>query len=197
MKRSILDRYETTPDGKVVIDVFAPRVEDLYENFDKTAPYHKKDLDEDLAYYLTECAREIGRVEFVIRFSIGTLTAEDLRKRVRTSIRTFFLYQRELELASMKKMLRTSLMLFMIGIVVLGLSVWVNYLVLPGSGNLFFGKLFAEGLTIAAWVSLWESLATFLIYWMPHQQQIGLCWRIANAQVLFHENAGESGSADL
>ncbi len=49
MPKRIVDRYEHTVDGIVIIDVAARRVEDLYEDFDKTAPYHKKDLDEDLA----------------------------------------------------------------------------------------------------------------------------------------------------
>jgi hypothetical protein len=189
MKKRILDRYERTAEGKVVIDVSANRVEDLYENFDKTAPYHKKDLDEDLVFYLTECVREIGKVVFVIRFSLDAEPAEELRERVRTSVHKFFMYQRERELAAMKKMLRTSLIYFMIGIFVLGLSLWVKLMERQDSENIFLQQIFAEGLTIAAWVSLWESLAMFLINWWPYEQMTRLYWRIANAPVMFQSHS--------
>ena len=51
-----LERYERTSDGKLIIDVSAARVEDLYSNFDRSAPYVRRDLDEDLADYLIACA---------------------------------------------------------------------------------------------------------------------------------------------
>jgi hypothetical protein len=186
IRKGILDRYERTTDGQVIIDVSAAKVEDLYENFDKTAPYHKKDLDEDLAWYLTECAREIGRNSFVIWFSIDAEPPEELKERVRTSLHKFFMYQRELETSAMKKMLRRSLVFFMLGIFLLGFSLWIGHLLSQGEGSPLLESVLVEGLTIAAWVSLWESLANFLVYWRPYHQQIGLYWRIANAPVLFH-----------
>ena len=185
MKKNILDRYERAEGGKLVIDVSATRIEDLYENFDKTAPYHKKDLDEDLAWYLTECVREIGKEPFVISFTLDARTTEELRRRVQTSIHKFFMYQRERELAAMKKMLRTSLIFFVLGMVILALSLWINHLLPPDTESALFKRIFAEGMTIAAWVSLWEALATFLVNWMPFQQQIKLFWRIAHAPIIF------------
>jgi hypothetical protein len=185
MKKHILDRYERMADGRVVIDVSASKVAELYENFDKTAPYHKKDLDEDLAYYLTECAREIGRVDFVIRFTLDTMPSEELRERVQTSLHKFFMYQRELEIASMKKMVRKSLVFFMLGVTLLFFSLWFAGTLLHGMESAFIRSVLVEGLTIAAWVSLWESLATVLVEWRPYQQLIHLNLRIAFAPVLF------------
>ncbi|MDH5190070.1 MAG: hypothetical protein OEW89_02345 [Gammaproteobacteria bacterium] len=46
-------------------------------------------------------------------------------------------------------------------------------------------KVFAEGLTVAAWVSMWEALATFLINWTPISKKIMLYKRIANTSVQF------------
>jgi hypothetical protein len=186
MKKHILDRYERTPDGRLIIDVSASRVEELYEDFDKKAPYHKKDLDEDLAYYLTECVREIGRVDFVIRFTLDIMPSEELKERVRTSLNKFFIYQRELELASMKKMLRKSMVFFMLGVTLLFFSLWFAGTLLRAAESAFIRTVLVEGLTIAAWVSLWESLATVLVDWRPHQQRIRMNFRIAFAPVQFH-----------
>jgi hypothetical protein len=187
VKKRILERYEKTADGRIIIDVAAGRVEDLYENFDRTAPYHKKDLEEDLVYYLTECVREIGSADFVISFTFDQLPAAELMKRVRTSVHKFFMYQKELESAAMKTMLRTSLMLFFIGLAILGLSLWLN-LDIWSSGNVsFVNTLFSEGLTIVAWVSMWEGLATFLLNCAPHLYHIRQYRKIADAEVLFFQ----------
>jgi hypothetical protein len=183
--KRIVDRYEHTVDGLVIVDVAARRVEDLYEDFDKTAPYHKKDLDEDLAYYLTECVREIGRVDFVIRFMFESYPSEEYMLRVRTSVHKFFIYQRELEIGAMNKMLRTATTLLVIGIIILGLSLWVNNLLAVDGTPSFLKTVFAEGLTIVAWVSMWEALATCLLNWPQHLFLIKLDRKIAEAPVQF------------
>lgn len=192
MKKRIIDRYEQSADGAVIIDVAAPRVEDLYENFDKTAPYHKKDLDEDLAFYLTECVREIGRVKFVIRFMFDSYPSDEFRRRVRTSVRKFFIYQRELELAAMNKTLRTALTLLILGMILLGFSLWVNLLFAVGGSPSFLHTVLAEGLTIAAWVSMWEALATFLLNWPQHLLHIRLFKKISEASVQFQQPSAPS-----
>jgi hypothetical protein len=195
--KRIVDRYEHTVDGLVIVDVAARRVEDLYEDFDKTAPYHKKDLDEDLAYYLTECVREIGRVDFVIRFMFERYPSEEFMKRVRTSVHKFFIYQRELEIGAMNKMLRTAATLLVIGVIILGLSLWVNHLLTVGGTPSFLKTVFAEGLTIVAWVSVWEALATFLLNWPQHLFRIGLFRKIAEAPVQFQlPSEPRSGGSD-
>ncbi len=185
MPKRIVERYEQTADGLVIVDVAARRVEDLYEDFDKTAPYHKKDLDEDLAYYLTECVREIGRVDFVIRFMFECYPSEEFMLRVRTSVHKFFIYQQELERDAMNKMLRKAATLLIIGIIILGLSLWVNHLFDIEGTPLFLNTVFAEGLTIVAWVSVWEALATFLLNWPQHLLLIRIFRKIAEAPVQF------------
>ncbi len=197
MAKRILDRYEQTSDGLVIVDVAARRVEDLYEDFDKTAPYHKKDLDEDLAYYLTECAREIGRADFVIRFMFECYPSEEFMLRVRTSVHKFFIYQRELELGAMSKMLRNTTTLLVIGIIILGLSLWVNHLFAVNGTPSFLNTVFAEGLTIMAWVSIWEALATFLLNGPQHIFLIKLYRKIAEAPVQFQPpSEPRSGGAE-
>ena len=189
LKKSIVERYEESADGRVIIDVAARRVEDLYEDFDKTAPYHKKDLEEELVSYLTECVREIGRAEFVIRFMFERFPSEELMQRVRTSVHKFFLYQRELEFTAMKKMLRTSGTLLVLGIVLLGISLWVNHRFVEEGSDSLFNSVFSEGLTIVAWVSIWEGFATFLLNWVQHLFLIRLFIKIAHAPVQFQPPA--------
>ena len=59
MKKPIISRYELTEKNEVIIDASVRSVEDLYNNFDRTADYMKKDLDQEFVDYVTECVREI------------------------------------------------------------------------------------------------------------------------------------------
>ncbi len=186
MKQPIVDRYVRTDDGRIIIDITAVRVEDLYSDFDKRAHYLKKDLDPDLVEFIVNSAREIGDREFVIRFSLATEIGETLMSRVRMSVRNFFLYMKEIEITEMRQLMRTSLLLFLIGLSILTLLVFVH----RGMGTEpgVFGNVFAEGLTVAAWVSLWEAIGRFLFVALPRRRRIRRCARIAAAEVSFLES---------
>lgn len=185
MEKDILERYARSSDGGVIIDIAAKRIEDLYNDYDKSAPYLKKDLEQELADYLVDSVREVGKEKFTIQFSIAGAVATTPMSRVKMSIHNYFSYLKELERRELKRMFRTSLILFVIGIAILTLSVWVNRIFEVDATVV--SRVFAEGLTVAAWVSLWESLATFLINWAPHRRKIRLYERIAGAPVLFRK----------
>lgn len=185
MKKNILNRYSRTIDNKIIIDIATGRFEDLFNNFDKYAPYRKKELDQDLADYLVDSVSEIGKEPFVIQFSFTVSASVDLTSRVRTSVHNYFLYLKELELREMTRMTRTSLILFFLGVVILALSVWFNQKI-ANFGDVV-AHVFAEGLNVAAWVSLWNAIATFLINWAPHRRKIKRYERISKATILFHK----------
>ncbi len=185
MKENILNRYGRTRDKKVIIDIAAEKIGDLYNNLDKYAPYRKKELDPNLVAYLIESAREIGKKDFVIQLHISASADPGLTSQVKTSIHNFFLYLVDLELRTLSHMARSSLILFAIGVVILSLSVWINQQYAGQESVL--ADVFAEGLNVAAWVSLWYAIANLLINWAPHRQEIHMYRRIATAPVFFHK----------
>ncbi len=185
MKQPIVDRYARTDDGRVIIDINAVRVEDLYSDFDKSAHYLKKDLDSDLVEYIVNSVREIGDLPFVIRFSLAAEVAETLMTRVRMSVRNFFMYMKQVELGEMRRIMRTSAVLFAAGLSVLTLSVLVHRGMTPQEGVL--KDVFAEGLTVAAWVSLWEAIGRLLFSALPRRRRVNRCDRIAAAEVIFQQ----------
>jgi hypothetical protein len=186
-QKEILDRYSRSEDGKIIIDITADKVEYLYNDFDKHTPYIRKELDQGLVDYLIDCVKEIGKEEFLIKFRFMEPVDSDLQLRIQDSIHNYFLYLKELEIGEMQQMLRTSLILLLAGIAILTLSIWYNeHFTIQAS---VINKVFSEGLTVAAWIALWESLATFLLNWAPHQRQIRLLKRIAMATVLFRRES--------
>lgn len=183
MKREILERYERSNDESIIINIAADRIEDLYNDFDKKSDFLKKDLNEELVNYIIESVEEIDKERFVIHFSLDVAAHESDRERVGRSINRFFLYYKELEHKKMQEMIRTSIILLLIGVVVATFSVIMNQSESVQKSVLL--GVIAEGLTIAAWVSIWEALATFLIKWRPIRKKIKLYEKIANAKLFF------------
>jgi hypothetical protein len=194
MKKDILDRYERTEDGEIIIEASVRSIEELYDNFDLTAPYLKKDLDQDFVDYLIDSVREIGPRRFVIRISYVQGPDEIRMQRVRKSIYNYILYLRELENRELRRMWERFLILSGIGLCLLALAVWVNRLLAHDTRILT--QVFAEGLTVAAWVSMWEALATLLLEWRPHRVNRRIHDRIMAASVVFrHAYSSESSAA--
>lgn len=183
MDTQILDRYTRTDDGRVIIDIAANRVEELYSDYDNTAHFLKRDLEPDLVEYLVESAREIGREPFTIRFSFLKPVDGESRTRVCQSINTYFTYLGHLESRELRQMFRTSFIMLLAGLAILTLSVRLNLYVEHSAAVIT--RVFAEGLTVAAWVALWNALATFLLNWAPVRRLLALYGRIACAPVLF------------
>ena len=183
MKKKILERYRQTAEGHINIDISAGRIEDLYNNFDRLSPYVKKELDPELVEYLIDSVSEIGRREFIITFHLTAGSDDYLLSRVRTSIRNYFLYLKELEKKALAQMIRRSLIYLSIGCVIFSVTLWINQQ-FDGPKGVFISIL-SEGLTVASWVSFWQALANFIINWSPHRGKIVLYQRIACAAVEF------------
>jgi len=183
MKSSVIARYDQAQDGRVIIDVAADRIEALYNNFDKSAPFIRRDLDPDLVKYLVDCVREIGRCPFLIRFTLTHAPDESRLSRIQNSIDGYFRYLADSERDGIANMFRRSAILFAIGVMILFISVWLNQWL--GHERSVVANVFGEGLTVAAWVSLWEALAVFLIEWYPHRRKIRLFERLATAPLQF------------
>ena len=183
MKKPIISRYERTEQGEVIIDAAVRTVEDLYNNFDRTAPYLKKDLDQEFVDYVSDCVREIGKHPFVIRISLSSMPDEAVMDRVRRSIRTYFLYLQEIDKRALRNLLRRSTVLFAIGVALLVPAIVATRRASMSGGVL--AEVFAQGLTVAAWVSLWEAIANLFIEWYPHRHDIKQYARVTDAKVMF------------
>lgn len=184
MKPNRFARYDRADDGRIIIDVTTPRIEALYNNFDKSAPFVRRDLDPDLVEYLVDCARELGDESFLIRFTLEQAADEARLSRIRSSVDGYFRYLAESERRGIGRMFHRSAILFAIGIAILFVSVWLNQWL--GAERSVVANVFGEGLTVAAWVSLWEALAIFLIEWFPHRRSIRIYQRLATAPLQFH-----------
>ena len=104
---------------------------------------------------------ELAGADFLIQFRLVEPADESLQDRIQKSIANYFHYLRSLQMARLVRMLRKSLVLLLIGITILFISVWLNSGITGESSVV--EKVFAEGMTVVAWVSMWEALANFLV----------------------------------
>jgi hypothetical protein len=183
LKEEIFSRYESHSGRRLAIDVSVGKIEELFEDFDSAASYVKKDLDQDFVDYLIESVREIGGYDFVIRINLPTHVPERHRKRLRKSIKSYFRYLELLERRKLKKMLWKSFLLFCLGMFLLTVS-----MTLKGNMEHLGGvlqELMIEGLTVAAWVSLWSAFARLIFELGSIIVDIRIFRRIASREVVF------------
>lgn len=183
MKKVGLNRYPRTADNKILIEIAAGKIKYLYNHFDRHAPHIRKDLDANLTEYLIDCVTEIGNEDFIIHFMLDRQENDELIGRVKTSIKNYFVYLIARENLNMRRLGRKSVIYLFIGIAILSLSYWFT------QGTLqietYFSHIFTQGLNVAAWVSLWNAIATFLINWSPHRDLIKVYQRISQAEITF------------
>lgn len=183
MKQDIFSRYESHSNRRLAIDVSIGKIEELFEDFDSAASYVKKDLDQDFVDYLIESVQEIGSYDFVIRINLPIHVQEKHRKRVRKSIKSYFRYLELLERRKLRKTLWKSFLLFCLGMLLLTVS-----LIFRGNAGYLSGmmqELLVEGLTIAAWVSLWTAFAGLIFEFTGIIADIRIYRRIAGREVVF------------
>lgn len=183
MKENILDRYRRTATNRPVIDVAAGKVEDLYDEFDRQAPFIVKDLDAGLVEYITDSARDLDNEDFIIHFNLASPPDNEMMMRIRDSVKSYFFYLRDLQARELRRTIRTSVIFMVMGMGILFLSVWVNQGI--SDSTPVVGRVFAEGLTVAAWVALWEALANFLVNWRPYRRQMKVYEKVAGADLEF------------
>jgi hypothetical protein len=183
MKKTILERYRRNEEGTIIIDIAAESITELYNNWDRNAPYVKKDLDPNLVEYIDQSVNEIGREPFLIQFSLQEVATGDLQQRLCRSVANYFLYLKELERHKFMASIRRALILLLAGLIIISASVWMNR-GLPEDASVL-QLVVAEGLTIAGWVSVWEALATFLLDINPYRRVMHRCVRIAQASIRF------------
>lgn len=181
---SMESRYARDEHGRLFIDISTGRLEDLYHYFDRSAPYIRRDLDPQLTDYLIDCARELGKRDYVIRFTLDEALDVKARERIASSINGYFLYLADRLQRQIAAMLRKSLVFLLLGLAILSLAVWVSQRF--GESTSTVASVFSQGLTVAAWVSLWESLATLLVEWLPHRREIALYRKLAVRDLLFN-----------
>lgn len=190
--RDIRDRYQQA-DGEVLyIDVTAQGLRDLYQDYDRQSPYAKRDLDPDVVEYLVDGAEDAGNRTVILRFHLNEAPGEEGEQRLSKSVETYFLYEDRLEKIERRKILRTNLILFSVGLAVLAGAVLLRQ---PSEEDLpLMNQFLVQGLLVAAWMSIWEGMSNFILEWPGHLRMSRIYRKLAAAPVEFTAARADAGN---
>lgn len=179
MKKNILDRYDRTTNNEIIIKISTSKFENLYEHFDKSSSFLKKDLSKQLVDYIIESVSEISNEKFIIIFYLEEKIEEKNILQIEESFDNYFYYLEELEKKKMKEQVKNSLIFMLIGVFFITLSI------LSETNQELPYRIVTEGLMVAGWVSMWEAMATILIKWLPLSKKLKLFKKISTSKIKF------------
>jgi hypothetical protein len=151
-----LSLYRVNPENnRVVIEIAMNNYVEFFHEWDN-AVFRKRDIHPELADFLDLCSEDIPiKRKLEIEFCIKN-RAEDLEKEklIVASYRNYYNSQNRLVMRNIRRLLRTSLLLFFIALGFIALhiilSTELNEHVLP--------RILMEGVLIGGWVFMWEAL---------------------------------------
>lgn len=179
MKKDILDRYDKTQNNEIIIKISTNKFENLYDNFDMSSTFLKKDLSQQLVDYIIDSVSEISNEKFIIKFYFKEKVEDKRLSQIEKSFDNYFKYLIELEKKKMKEQIKNSFIFMLIGIFFITLSI-----LLDENTELTY-KIVSEGLMVAGWVSMWEAMATILIKWLPLSKKLKLFKKIILCKLEF------------
>jgi len=151
-----LSLYRVNPENnRVVIEIAMNNYVEFFHEWDN-AIFRKRDIHPELAEFLDLCSEDIPiKRKLEIEFCIKN-RAEDLEKEklIVASYRNYYNSQNRLIIRNLRRLLRTSLFLFLISFGFITLHILfgtnLNEQVLP--------RIIMEGVLIGGWVFMWEAL---------------------------------------
>lgn len=181
-------RYERTEDGRARIDLSVGPIDAIYNRFDFSVPFPNRNLAPALVQYLIDCATELGPVPFVICLHLDERADPSVEAQARDSLRLYFRYREALERIARRTTERRSIVLFGAGASLLAAVTFASARDLVGDSVAV--SLATQGLTVAAWLLLWESFGTWFLHWSPARDRLRLHRALAEAEVWFVARPG-------
>lgn len=151
-EKTLKQYYKYDKESKTYhVDIDLDAYRDVYSEWDYS-PMVNRDLDEDLIEFILECSYEIGlKRKLKIVFHIPEkMIHHEREEKSKQGMYHYFAYQIRKKKGHMFRLLKTSILYLLVGIMFLVAAVSMHKV-----DQLFFNTL-QEGLYIGAWVALWE-----------------------------------------
>lgn len=181
-EKKVLERYEK--DGKkYVISVSTNRFKDLFEDFDRSSSFLKRDLDYDFAEYLYESAEDLENREFYIRLVFHKeMESPDKEKKINQGIDNYFKYENH-KLEKLNRNIAKKIVIhFLLAFLCLFTSFFFSQYLQNRS---FTSVLFGESLMIASWVFMWPIFSDFIYELLANRRVEKIHQKLIDAKICF------------
>ena len=186
MASDILQRYDMTVDNKFIVPAGLPDYKSMYQVYDYSSSFYKRDLNEDLVDYFFECAEEIGvNNDFIIRFDIPeNEKSKPEENDIVFSFKSYFEYlislcRKEIKAAFSRLLIHCMTAVFAF------LCWFVISRIIPESETAVY-QFFAHGLSVGIWVLLLLGFSRFVFRIKTQMTEIKLCRKIMNSPIEFN-----------
>ncbi len=179
-----LQTYNRDENGAFQIRVALDKYEDIYDDWDP-APFRRRDIEENFIEYIWESALDIPIREKIIVLFLMNAEVRNAKKeeQLTRALNNHFTYLlRKSERAYLMEQAE-SLRYFILGIILVVLA----YSDFFGSVNLWV-KIFEEGVTVGAWVLLWEAFSNLFIECRSIRQEQKIIKRFLQTRYIFKDN---------
>lgn len=166
--------------GRTCIDVRVKDVAQVFDNRDPM-PFLERDLDDEVAAYVTECAADIGKE--ALRVVFWAERSELDEDALATAFRKHFEYELERARRKQRAAYRTARAGFLLGLgLMIALRVASEVFVMSLSEG-DARRVLHEGLVIVSWVALWRPIELVLYDLWPALERRRLLERVRDAPV--------------
>lgn len=175
-----------TVDNKFIVHANIPSYAALFENYDYTSSFYKRDINEKLVDYLLECAKEIGhRNAFVIRFVLPHKEKSETEEGdIITGFKNYFDYLTTLSRKEIGLALKRMLIHMVIATLVLLL--WLFFVTRSAETQLLQQPSLISGLIVAVWVLMLTGISRFLFRVQTQVSHIRLLKKIKQSPIQFN-----------
>jgi hypothetical protein len=166
--------------GRTCVDVHVKDVAQVFDNRDPM-PFLERDLDDEVAAYVTECAADIGNAPLRMVFWAERSDLDE--DALATAFRKHFEYELERARRKQRAAYRTARAGFALG---LGLMIALRLASEVFVMSLSEGdarRVLHEGLVIVSWVALWRPIELVLYGLWPALEHRRLLERVRDAPV--------------
>ncbi len=170
--------------SKGPIQVRVDTVEDLFNPIDPH-PLHLRDLDVEIAGWITDWAQEQpGRVPVSIAVRVADASFEGRESAVSDGIHNHFAYRRWDASRRLSRLWREGRISLVIGLAVMAVFTTISRLI-ESPSNTAFVDLVQEGLAVAPWVAMWRPMEIFLYLWWPIRAERRTFDRLVESHVTY------------
>ena len=175
--------YSSNSRNDILIDIQLDGYRDVYSEWDYS-PFQNRDLDDDFVDYLLECSYEIGfRYNMKVVFHLPK-TIKDESKEIKstTGIRHFFAYQYKRNKSHMIRVIRDTVVFFLLGTIMITISTLLN----NALDISLFKQVVIEGLYIGGWVMMWEMFSTWFFQVNKYRNKLKHFRRLENIEYEYY-----------
>ena len=165
---------------RTCIDVRVRAIEQIFDNRDPM-PFLERDLDDEVALYLTECATDVGREPLRVVFWSEASCLDEAA--VQKAFRSHFEYELGRARRHVRSSARSARNGFLLGVGLMALLRVVSEVFVMQLSPSDARRVLHEGLVIVSWVALWRPIELVLYDFWPVREKRRIIERLRDAEV--------------